>query len=360
MLPGPRLIDPARVFARVVLGLCLVLAVLAGAAGWAADAADEAPAVRAVLFYDPASPESRDLFAFFLPELLDRYGSRLEVSGIDVSTEPGGQAYRAVGEAAGLPPPPDGLPAVLVDDRALVGLLEIARGLGDQFEDLAGVPGAARWPARPELDALLPAGLEDVRARVDREGLSRAAEGTRSQESVAPSTGDRIANALAVVVLVGMVITLVHALTRLRRREGKPGPASAAVLLVVLLAGLGISLYTAYSALAQVSLVCGPVGSCAAVHASEYSKLFGIPMGVLGLGGYLLILATWLIARRLSPQGGGWYWVPWAIALFGLLFSLRLTALEPFVIGATCLWCLGSAVSMAIAFWLLSGFVRTR
>ena len=133
---------------------------------------------------------------------------------------------------------------------------------------------------------------------------------------------------------------------------------AAACLLVSL--GLGISAYTAYTALAHVSLVCGPIGSCAEVQASEYSKLFGIPMGVLGLNGYLLILVSWLIARQLSPKGGGWNWLPWGVALFGVLFSLRLTALEPFVIGATCVWCLGSAVSITIAFWLLSGFARSR
>jgi uncharacterized membrane protein len=34
------------------------------------------------------------------------------------------------------------------------------------------------------------------------------------------------------------------------------------------------------------------------------------------------------------------------ITLFGVLFSIYLTFLEPFVIGATCAWCLASAVTM--------------
>jgi uncharacterized membrane protein len=122
--------------------------------------------------------------------------------------------------------------------------------------------------------------------------------------------------------------------------------------------GLGISGYTAYTALADIAPMCGPVAGCSAVQESEYSKLLGIPMGVLGLIGYSIILVTWLFARRLSPQNGGWYALPWAIALFGVLFSLRLTALELFVIGATCLWCLGSAVSITMALWLLSGYTR--
>jgi uncharacterized membrane protein len=36
-----------------------------------------------------------------------------------------------------------------------------------------------------------------------------------------------------------------------------------------------------------------------------------------------------------------------AMTLFGTLFSVYLTFLEPFVIGATCAWCLTSAVLMA-------------
>jgi uncharacterized membrane protein len=35
------------------------------------------------------------------------------------------------------------------------------------------------------------------------------------------------------------------------------------------------------------------------------------------------------------------------MTVFGTLFSIYLTFLEPFVIGATCAWCLTSAVLMA-------------
>jgi uncharacterized membrane protein len=40
------------------------------------------------------------------------------------------------------------------------------------------------------------------------------------------------------------------------------------------------------------------------------------------------------------------------MTLFGTLFSIYLTFLEPFVIGATCAWCLSSAVIMTIQMWL--------
>ena len=38
------------------------------------------------------------------------------------------------------------------------------------------------------------------------------------------------------------------------------------------------------------------------------------------------------------------------MAFFGVLFSIYLTFLEPFVIGATCMWCISSAIFQTIIF----------
>jgi uncharacterized membrane protein len=40
------------------------------------------------------------------------------------------------------------------------------------------------------------------------------------------------------------------------------------------------------------------------------------------------------------------------MSAFGVLFSIYLTFLEPFVIGATCAWCLTSAIIMTAMLWL--------
>ena len=44
-----------------------------------------------------------------------------------------------------------------------------------------------------------------------------------------------------------------------------------------------------------------------------------------------------------------------AIAFGGTLFSIYLTFLEPFVIGATCMWCLTSAVAITGLLWSTAG-----
>jgi uncharacterized membrane protein len=65
--------------------------------------------------------------------------------------------------------------------------------------------------------------------------------------------------------------------------------------------------------------------------------------------GYVAILFVYVYGTWI--QGAGDQYAPalvFLMAFFGLNFSIYLTFLEPFVIGATCAWCLTSAVSMAL------------
>ena len=334
---------------RPLLWLTFGLLALAIPTAGMAEADEPAPVVRAVLFYVPDCSACQDLFDYLLPALFERYGQRMEIAAFDAS-QPEGRGLYLAAARYGLSAD---LPALLVGAKPFAGLDGIGASFGDGFESLAADPTASRWPDRPGLQALLPRGVATVRERTAAAPEITLPE-SRPRE---PTHRDRIANALAVGVLVAMVLALFHSLVRLRRltvtsrRHALPIP-------VALLVGLGISGYTAYTSLADVLPMCGPIGSCDVVQHSEYAKLFGVPMGVLGVLGYAAILVTWSVARRLSPRGGGWRWLPWTIALLAVLFSLRLTALEPFVIGATCLWCLGSAVTITLVLWLLSGETR--
>ncbi len=335
---------------HLLLGLCL-LALTGGASA--------APQVRALLFYGPGCPACGDLFAFYLPGLHERYGARLEVAGIDLADPRGAALYRAAHKDLGLPDPWPGEPVMWVGGRVLVGLGAIGRDLGDGFEAFAREPASARWPRLPGLETLLEEGLSTVRART-----AAAAAATQEIGSSAPARaharGTKIAEALAWTVLAGMLLGLPLGLWWLRSTPAGPGPG-AVWILAVFAVGLGVSAYTAYTSLAGVAPLCGPVGDCASVQASEYAHIFGVPMGVLGLTGYGLIGLAWLRARY--GGRGGWLWFAWGLSIFGVLFSIRLTALEIFVIHATCIWCLASAVSMSALFLLLSrqaGALRVR
>jgi uncharacterized membrane protein len=123
------------------------------------------------------------------------------------------------------------------------------------------------------------------------------------------------------------------------------------VLPLLALAGIGVALYLSYVELFQAPAICGPVGNCNSVQQSPYAWLFGlIPIGVLGVLGYIAILFFSLL-KAVLPKGSirnAAAICIWVMAWFGVAFSIYLTFLEPFVIGATCVWCITSAILMTL------------
>jgi uncharacterized membrane protein len=126
------------------------------------------------------------------------------------------------------------------------------------------------------------------------------------------------------------------------------------VIPAISLVGLVVASYLAYVEINGNKAVCGAVGDCNTVQQSDYAKLFGlIPIGMFGVVGYVMILATWFMSHRLD----GWlsdtaHVLLLGFAVFGTVFSIYLTFLEPFVIGATCAWCLTSAMLMILTLYL--------
>ncbi len=124
------------------------------------------------------------------------------------------------------------------------------------------------------------------------------------------------------------------------------------VIPVLSIVGIGVAGYLSYVEFNQVEAFCGPVGNCNTVQQSSYARLFGIiPIGFLGVFGYLAIIIFWLVEVLNLPKVEQYARIGlWLITLMGILFSIYLTFLEPFVIGATCIWCLSSAVLMTILY----------
>lgn len=152
-------------------------------------------------------------------------------------------------------------------------------------------------------------------------------------------------------VLLAMVVSLI-AIAAIFRSTPDPREPGLLIPLVALL-GAAVAVYLMYIESSGAQAVCGPVGDCNAVQASEYARLFGaIPIGVVGLAGYVTILAAWLVGRGDSSIADWGRLSLLAMAVVGMLFSIYLTFLEPFVIGATCAWCLTSAVAITLLIWL--------
>jgi uncharacterized membrane protein len=121
--------------------------------------------------------------------------------------------------------------------------------------------------------------------------------------------------------------------------------------------GIAVSFYLTYIEYTQAPVVCGPVGDCTSVQQSQYAKLFGlVPIGLVGIIGYLGVMVVWIAARKTSGATQKLLdFILWVLAWLGVLFSIYLTFLEPFVIGATCMWCISSAMVMTLLLWATTG-----
>ena len=165
---------------------------------------------------------------------------------------------------------------------------------------------------------------------------------------------DVTGNTLATIVLLGMVVSLVlvtYNFVMGDPEQAKPWPRWVIPILAML--GMGVAIYMSFVETTKIAAFCGPIGDCNSVQKSQYAVIFGVlPVGVLGLIGYLAILAAWITQLFSSERWRNLLSVAiWGMAVFGVLFSIYLTFLEPFVIGATCIWCISSAIIITLLLW---------
>ena len=112
--------------------------------------------------------------------------------------------------------------------------------------------------------------------------------------------------------------------------------------IVLALVGLGIASYLTYVHYEDIHPVCGLGGDCVKVQTSEWSKLAGIPVAVLGLVAYATILVSLFVPGEEALIAGA------LTALVGFGFSAYLTYRELFTIDAICPWCVASAIVMTL------------
>ena len=110
-------------------------------------------------------------------------------------------------------------------------------------------------------------------------------------------------------------------------------------LILLAIAGLGVAGYLTYVHYAGISPVCTTGGSCEKVQTSAYSRLLGVPVALIGLLGYIAIMAA-LITRDTETTRS----VVMLLTVTGFAFSAYLTYRELYSIHAICDWCAASAV----------------
>lgn len=114
-------------------------------------------------------------------------------------------------------------------------------------------------------------------------------------------------------------------------------------LIVLTLLGLAVSSYVTYVHYAGIKPACTAGESCTKVQTSRYSEIGGVPVALIGLIGYVTILAS-LLARESETTR----FAATALTLGGFGFSVYLTYREVFSIHAICEECVSSAIIMTI------------
>lgn len=319
-------------YPKLLVALIALLLTLMGATSARANE----PVAHGILFFSPTCPYCHVVIDDVLPPLEARYGAQLAIMIIDVS-QPDGQAiYRSAVTSFNVPQDRLGVPALAFGDQFLVGSAEIPQLLPTMIAETLAAGGNA-WPAIPGFEPPL---LEEGPLP--------------TPQPLSPFQRDPVGNGAAVVMLVIMLIS-VFVLARFMRGVSERPLASWRIQAVPLLSliGMVVATYLAYVEVSGAEAVCGPVGDCNTVQQSEYAKIFGIPVGLLGLAGYTVIMLAWAVRQYGSGQAARWAAIALPTMIFGgVIFSIYLTFLEPFVIGATCAWCLASAAIMTALLWV--------
>ena len=332
------------------------------------------PVVRAVLFYSPTCGHCEYVIQNTILPMMEQYGDQLQIIGIDVSQQQGQMFFMSAMKKFNLESA--GVPFLVIDDMYLVGSLDIPEKLPGMVETYLA-QGGLDWPDIPELNEAIARSEESATATAAAAIPTQSsalqttpATDSDSQTSAPPIANpgdlpsdahnstwkenfsrDPAGNTLSVIILAGMLASIVWAVYLFKKADNIAIKGNRIWIIPALcVIGISVAGYLAYVETTQVEAVCGPVGDCNTVQQSEYARLFGIlPIGVLGLFGYAAIFIAWMIARF----SNGYFANLAILSVFimtasGTLFSIYLTFLEPFVIGATCAWCLTSAVLMTI------------
>ena len=295
-----------------------------------------------------------------LPDVVELRGDTFQLMFVNANTEFAATVVFEWARTSGVSINELRLPFLLMGDQHLMGLDEVS-GLLPGMIDEGIEKGGVDWPElaslKGVLDKLTPVPDPDSEggAKIRLPPAPGAGYYRKSVSIVEKISRDPFGNTLSIIVLSLMVLSIIGIIIYARRGDSfKENQWASLAIPVLAVIGAAVSAYLTVGETTGGELSCGPVGDCNAVQESPYSTLFGfLPVALLGLGGYIAIIVAWFLKQltggRLSQAAAIGLFI---ISALGMLFSIYLTTLEPFVIGATCLWCLSSAVIITLLTWL--------
>jgi len=363
------------------------------------------------VWFDQTIAESERAFYYIT-------NGQVEVLLVDASKPAGGPLYTQSTTSFQIPEPRSGVPRLIVGDSVLVGSMEIPQifprlieqamaGTGLDWPEIEGLESAI--PVIPEAPVVVAeadsATPPEPAPRVNSvqpvetviEPLDSSPTETEQPESPDTSAStateipvpippeqsmpdsvastpatlgdipvgrvsmldtfrrDPVGNGASVFILVAMIVSVL--LVGRYASEWPDRKVLGLAVPILAIAGIAVAGYLTYVETSGAVAVCGPVGDCNTVQQSPYARLFGmIPVGLLGLMSYIIVIGAWLVAWRSDGPTADWARLALlAVAFIGTVFSIYLTFLEPFVIGATCMWCLSSSLIITALLWLTAG-----
>ena len=114
--------------------------------------------------------------------------------------------------------------------------------------------------------------------------------------------------------------------------------------------GLLVATYMTIYKITSNDKMCLGSGDCSTVNASRYSEVNGIPVAVIGVLGYLAILAVHYMERGRGYFKQNGTLLIFGLALTGFIFTLWLIYVEFALLRALCPFCLTSQTAMTIIF----------
>lgn len=297
--------------------------------------------VRVVYFTSPVCSFCLQIEERDLPPLEARYGEQLYILRVDTTTALGQRLFQTAWDQYAVPAERRGTPTMIVNGTVLVGAGEIPAQLPGLVADLL-VAGGNDWPAIPGLEEALEMDAER------KEAGDRPLWLVRFERDL---PGNYISVGLLILMLALAVFVAQPKFWRTSALARKMTGIRPWIKVGIALVGLGVAVYLSYVETTQLEAWCGPVGQCNVVQQSRFASLFGfLPMALFGALGYTAVLATYIYGVWIKgPYAGVMPLASFLLTAFGFIFSIWLTYLQPFVIGATCMWCLASAVTMTLS-----------
>jgi uncharacterized membrane protein/thiol-disulfide isomerase/thioredoxin len=373
----------------------------------------QATVVYGVFFYSPTCPHCIDVITNHWENIQAEFSDQLRVLFIDASTVEGGRIMQDALTAMQIEA--RGVPMLIIGSRVLVGSNDIPLMTPGVVREGLNAGGIG-LPPIPGIEALYQNAMAHEEEQAGATRLAHETTDSPPSQAASLTErilADPVANGLAIFVLIMLVLSFLVFIPPVVHTDTKYVPATflpsrlqpialgfialvgtgmafsllagangnllvlvlaAGELLVFLLIaglllrqrlplpvwvmplvalnGLAVAGYLTFVELTLSDAVCGVVGNCNVVQQSSYARIFSVPVGLLGMMCYSLILALWLLSRKREQRQFTSNLLR-LLVMTGVAFSIYLTFLEPFVIGASCIWCLTSAVIMLLLLWLM-------